>query len=1197
MSLSIRPVTRRFPASFELWEETNLPLAVVLQPLDNTTSSSHEQQEEDIPAGSAAESSQRRQQSQSQLSSLPLLTHIPKCLHCGAPHPDVRTHYAPPPATRSYKHAPPPPPKWGGSSSSSSLHNSENNTHVLLCYLCGKLSSTRLDEQALARRRYEYEVDGVGVAQNAMFNQGVSEQEYYRRLPSQASHTFALPLRILHPSSSSSSSPSPSPTIAYQIPAMSCPPLWFWILDGTATDRSYWHVVSETLQKQMATLPPFCHVALLLAGRQDRGVGIYRLDSATPHVKYYPYAATSSLFASSSNSSTAARNNPVPSHAHNGQAKTTNGDHHIGAAAAANEKEAVLLLRQRIIQSLVPCDGSHRDHIHAALRSLLDVHSLVESDAILPHNNLFSSSLHSSTGMPLAELLTHVSEALLTFGQSADQKPPQQHENDRDLLLLDTAADGLLELDDILPYAGGKVTVFLANRPADLPHHAMPSYYNSYLASDDAARVLPLSSLYAYGGWGGRTASRGGGGGGGAGAVGGAYLPRMAPQDTTTVPFYSDTAAAAAAYADHHYLDEKDEQDLEQLADFFAELGRQFADAAMGVDILGLVSSLTNGVDNQDKDLGLTVVGGFCYKSGAPGPLLFDLHQAEARRNLIMEVASRSPWIAVNTNDSDKDVSQQHQRVFGAELRLRLSRGFTVDDAAIEPPPPSTSTDKSKKKKKKQVKQKQRFYDGFDDGNDKDDDQEGEDSLSQPFLACLHGEKGLMGPACAAPDEDSLWRMGTCDTHTAFSIDLDMAGSPGEKNTASTIPQDVMVDAWGRVPLKAVMQTCFAYTTIIKGKDGDDGEYFTVRRMKISSCPVPLAHDAETIYNAVDTEATAVVLFHKLSVAFFQEGLLATRTIATDWLQALLSCAYRSAETQAEIEFEMKESGIDKSTTATATAPLFFPSERLLHQDGGTLSDEDVLLAQGHARLRAFPRMIYLLLQCDAFRRHQELSSTTALSSNMDLRYAALYQMAHMTPGVLMRCIAPTLQLWSAASASATKNTRSQQQAQDDGDELILDMIDLRASAVHQAIKEYSNSSSSSSLILFMDTPYQILLLNAKAMLSTQENTICDGSRGRRQATPPAVPVVGHALAAAVQEAASRRYRTPPSMIRALDVSSSRTSEIATTRAVQHIWEACLEDVASEGDTFAQWKSKMAKQVHEELQDEDDDDYQYDGQV
>jgi hypothetical protein len=370
--------------------------------------------------------------------------------------------------------------------------------------------------------------------------------------------------------------------------------------------------------------------------------------------------------------------------------------------------------------------------------------------------------------------------------------------------------------------------------------------------------------------------------------------------------------------------------------------------------------------------------------------------------------------------------------------------------------------------------------------------------------------------------------------------------------------------------------------------------------MKISSCPVPLAHDAETIYNAVDPEASAVILFHKLTVACFQEGLQATQTIATDWLQSLLTCVYRSAESQAEIEYEMKESGIEKNTSAaaaTTTTSLFLKSERLLHQHGGTLSDEDVLLSQGHARLRTFPLMIYSLLQCDAFRQHQELSSATALSSNMDLRYAALYQMAHMTPDVLTRCIGPILQLWS--SASATENSQRHQGRDDDGDELILDMIDLRASAVHQSIKEFSMNRFSSSQILFMDSPYQMLLLNAKAVLSTQEDNAnsAAGSGSSRRGRPQqsTTPVVGQALATAVQQAASR-YRTRPPMIRAMDIASSRANESVTTRAVQHIWDACLQDVASEGDTFAEWKSKMADKVRKELQEEDED-YVDDGEV
>ena len=90
----LRPVCRRFPSSVGVWEETNLPLSLVVTPLAA-------EEEKDIATNP------------------PPLRSIPKCLNCGAPQPTTTTQYP--------------------------------LRHSFLCHLCGFASTLSFNEQALAR--------------------------------------------------------------------------------------------------------------------------------------------------------------------------------------------------------------------------------------------------------------------------------------------------------------------------------------------------------------------------------------------------------------------------------------------------------------------------------------------------------------------------------------------------------------------------------------------------------------------------------------------------------------------------------------------------------------------------------------------------------------------------------------------------------------------------------------------------------------------------------------------------------------------------------------------------------------------------------------------------------------------------------------------------------------------------------------
>jgi hypothetical protein len=326
-----------------------------------------------------------------------------------------------------------------------------------------------------------------------------------------------------------------------------------------------------------------------------------------------------------------------------------------------------------------------------------------------------------------------------------------------------------------------------------------------------------------------------------------------------------------------------------------------------------------------------------------------------------------------------------------------------------------------------------------------------------------------------------------------------------------------------------VLQTCFAYTTIISERNHNTGAvvYKTVRRMRIVSRPVPIADTPEALFASLDTEALAVVLFHKIALAAKQDGLIEAAEMAKQWLKTFLISVYRSAEEYLPIQRDYEQKGIMNHDPKTNH--YFYPGERLLDLEGD-LSADDVLLAQGHERLRPVPLMVYLLLQSDALRCRRGSYQPTR-----DLCTAALAQMSSMTPGTLTRCIAPRLQLWeSGAEVSGP----------------VLDVLELRSEAIQSAILEYSSSSAnkSSDLILLLDTPEQIIVMDARYVINDfngsgsgsfdSGSNVSDGrAQSQARSTHPDL-IVGTGLRTAIEDAADS-YRTPPKIIYELDQAAT----------------------------------------------------------
>jgi len=273
-------------------------------------------------------------------------------------------------------------------------------------------------------------------------------------------------------------------------------------------------------------------------------------------------------------------------------------------------------------------------------------------------------------------------------------------------------------------------------------------------------------------------------------------------------------------------------------------------------------------------------------------------------------------------------------------------------------------------------------------------------------------------------------------------------------------------------------------------------------------------------------------------------------------------CVYRSAEEQDVLEQEERSKGLEQSQNGPRK--YFCAQERLLDREGD-LAAEEVLLAQGHQKLALVPLMIYLLLHCDALRRSP---------APLDLRVSALMQMASMLPTTLARAIAPRMQLWESMS---TTNGKDDSKEEDDCP--ILDIMDLSSTAVQEAIMEYSQTAPHP-LLLFLDAPDQILLLNARHVVPNSTTPVV-----KSKTTKSAPPVLASpALRRAVQEAADS-YRICPPILEQLEDPSANNSSSSEEEALLRLIDCFIEDAPNVGTpardaNFAAWRTRMAHAVH-----------------
>jgi Vesicle coat complex COPII, subunit SEC24/subunit SFB2/subunit SFB3 len=118
-------------------------------------------------------------------------------------------------------------------------------------------------------------------------------------------------------------------------------------------------------------------------------------------------------------------------------------------------------------------------------------------------------------------------------------------------------------------------------------------------------------------------------------------------------------------------------------------------------------------------------------------------------------------------------------------------------------------------------------------------------------LAEFYHSNGLFGAATTSLQDDELYLMGACDTTHTLTFDLSISSRNG------VVEDTVLLDGIHEITLTPGIQTCFAYTSIVK----NGSEWVTVRRLRVLTQELQVTEETESIFSSLDTEALAVVSF------------------------------------------------------------------------------------------------------------------------------------------------------------------------------------------------------------------------------------------------------------------------------------------------------------------------------------------------
>ena len=384
-------------------------------------------------------------------------------------------------------------------------------------------------------------------------------------------------------------------------------------------------------------------------------------------------------------------------------------------------------------------------------------------------------------------------------------------------------------------------------------------------------------------------------------------------------------------------------------------------------------------------------------------------------------------------------------------------------------------------------------------------------------------------------------------------MDLQVTNRRGKVNINKKVAG--LVRMLGRkVTIEPHIQTCVAYTCI----DIKEGRAMVMRKMRVSSRPMPVVDQVEAIYDSIDPEALATALNQKFALNVYEQGLYSTQQLGIDWLRLVLDSVYKSALEQLEKE-NGKSVGMTQGDDKDG-APfdgenrlLMSNSQQIMKLESGSkkgkntkseLEVDDVLLGYGHDKIATLPLIVYSLMQSDAFRPNKYVS--------VDARCAAIAQMESMTPSCLGKCIAPSLQLWSAKD-----------------DTIVQETVDL---SLKEAVKAIKASGDEDNCIFILDSPQQAL--QYKANLALKLKTFKLALKSYKPTTPN--------LTALMEEMVNQTYRTVP-------YSNNDESEETSYKGFVH---SMIEDYPTthtlefEGcKNFEDWKKEMAQLIQADLEE------------
>lgn len=144
---------------------------------------------------------------------------------------------------------------------------------------------------------------------------------------------------------------------------------------------------------------------------------------------------------------------------------------------------------------------------------------------------------------------------------------------------------------------------------------------------------------------------------------------------------------------------------------------------------------------------------------------------------------------------------------------------------------------------------------------------------SSDNLCDFYTSNGISGSITSSPDDDELYLIGAVDNSHTISFNLQICSRDGK------IDDFVSLDSVREFKLKPVVQSCFAYTSVVK----NGGEWLTIRRLRVATYELTPTDDVEMLTSSLDLEALSVVSHpkHCESVQHYQQHLNFTLIITS----------------------------------------------------------------------------------------------------------------------------------------------------------------------------------------------------------------------------------------------------------------------------------------------------------------------------